>query len=304
MSSAQARLRAVVGETAAVPQLRETRWIAVGDTYVAFIADDAGAWARLSAEGALLGIWRDADIPAPLVLEEVPGLRVQIRARLDGLTGAAIEPLIFGRPNVPDRYAPDVPLTEFGRTLAGSYGELAAQMHDALTIDSAVARALGPKVPIDLEACGARILRWAPTLLGAFEEVRERLMNQPGADVVVHGDLHFHNMVLAEDGRILGVFDVGDAGIAHAASELQYAHSLGPRFVEHALRAYSRCRAPVDEEEVLCAHLRSALGHLLWFPPESPRHKGILRWIEGALSCGSARSLALQRPWATVGKEC
>jgi hypothetical protein len=52
-----------------------------------------------------------------------------------------------------------------------------------------------------------------------------------------------HNLCIAADGAITGVFDVGDAGPDAPETDLQYAHSLGPRFVEIATRAYG---GPLD----------------------------------------------------------
>jgi aminoglycoside phosphotransferase (APT) family kinase protein len=97
---------------------------------------------------------------------------------------------------------------------------------------------------------------------------------------VIHGDLHFHNMCLAEDGAIIGVFDVGDAHVDAAASEFHYVHSLGPRFVEGALAAYG---TPLDILAIRRAHVRTALGHLQWVAPDAVRYPSILAWVTAVL---------------------
>jgi aminoglycoside phosphotransferase (APT) family kinase protein len=102
------------------------------------------------------------------------------------------------------------------------------------------------------------------------------LADAPAATAVIHGDLHFHNLCIAADGEITGVFDVGDAGRDRAETDFHYAHSLGPRFVAIATRAYGR---PLDDAAIRRAHLRTALTHILWNGPGTPRHPTILAWI-------------------------
>jgi aminoglycoside phosphotransferase (APT) family kinase protein len=102
------------------------------------------------------------------------------------------------------------------------------------------------------------------------------LVADTAASVVIHGDLHFHNLCTAEDGTITGVFDVGDAGADAPETDLQYVHSLGPRFVSIAVAAYGR---PLDMASIRRAHLRTALDHILWHRQGMPRHASVVAWI-------------------------
>ena len=102
----------------------------------------------------------------------------------------------------------------------------------------------------------------------------------PPADALIHGDLHFWNMCFAEDGAIVGVFDLDGVGLDAAATELLYVHSLGSRFVATALAAYG---GPIDLEDVRRAHIRSALDHLITFGPGTERHASVVAWVTAAL---------------------
>jgi aminoglycoside phosphotransferase (APT) family kinase protein len=289
--AARTRILAVSGITAE-PTWRETRWLALGQRAVALAADDDVGWARLRAEAALLARWVEAGVPAPRVLDVDDARRVMVRERVDGLTGDDVEPRIFGGAPPADRSAATVSITDFGARLAARYGELAARIHDAATPADAIAIGLGPRGRVDLDEASSLLARWgaSPTLLAAIADARPWLERYDIADAVVHGDLHFHNMCLAPDGTITGVFDVGDAGIDESWAELQYVHSLGRRFAEIAIDTYARHRGiAVDEERAHRAHVRVALGHVRWHPPGSPRHLKIVAWIEQAL--------ALARRW-------
>ncbi len=277
-----ARFAEVLGAaTELVVSRRDGRWLALGADVVAFAADDDAGWSRLGAEGALFARWRAAGVPAPRVLDEDVARRVQVRERLHGLMGEAVEPLLFGGepPEAVVRLSDEAPLSAFGARLAASYGELAARIHAAIPANDALATTLGPRTPLDLDAVLAA-MRDAPLVEAATIDAVVRAMpwlrERPHATGVIHGDLHFHNMCLADDGSISGVFDVGDSGLDAAEHELHYAHSLGGRFAAAALRAYGR---PLDVDAIRRAHVHTALGHLLWHGPGKPRHASIVRWI-------------------------
>src|SRR5262249_13871557 len=153
------------------------------------------------------------------------------------------------------------PLSAFGERLAASYGELAARIRHAVSITDAAAAGLGltSRRVLDVDDALARLRATdAPaSTKAAAPRAPAWLAAIPPPDTVIHGDLHFFNMCLARDGAILGVFDLGDAGIDAAATELLYIHSLGSRFAAIALDAYG----PIDRDAVQRAHLRTALDH-------------------------------------------
>jgi len=283
MHDAHARFEAVVGEPVEVSR-RESRWLAMGSERVAFGADDDTGWKRLEREAWLLERWRAAGVPVPRVLRADATRRVQVRERLHGVTGEVVEPRAYGCEPPAVRVRLDgAPLTAFGERLAASYGELAARIRRAVSLADGVAAGLGPTShrTLDLDDAIARLHASSASTAAkvAAERARAWLTAIPQADAVIHGDLHFHNMVLAEDGTITGVFDLGDSGLDAAATELLYAPSLGSRFLAIALDAYGA----IDVEAVSRAHLRTALDHLIWHGPGTPRHASIVEWITAAL---------------------
>ncbi|MGE0401428.1 MAG: phosphotransferase [Kofleriaceae bacterium] len=299
----RARLTPVLGDTFDLSR-RDDRWLALSADRVAFAAGDEGEWARLSSEARLLDRWRRAGAPVPRVLDENPRVRVQIRERLDGVMGEIVEPLLFGSATladlgrsspltragaplpwaVPDgerRLDARCPLSPFGARLAHSYGELAARLH-SLSLDDARAAGITERPPMDLHAAVDRLRATSidRSLVAKAERAIAWLAEVPPPSCVVHGDLHFHNMCLAEDGSIIGVFDIGDAHLDAPESEFHYVHSLGPRFVEIAMAAYG---APLDEGQIRRAHARTALGHLVFVAEDSPRWPAMLAWNTAVL---------------------
>ena len=286
--SARARFAAALGGAFELSR-RDTGWLAMADDVVAFAPDDDAGWRRLGSEAWLLERWRAAGIPVPRMLRADAALGVQVRERMHGLTGDAVvaEPhrsLLFDGPLPTVRARFDgAPLSAFGERLAASYGELAARIRRAVSIADATAAGLGPtsRRTLDLDDAIARLHATdAPAVTkAAAERARAWLAAIPPPDAVIHADLHFFNMCLARDGAIIGVFDLGDAGLDAAATELLYLHSLGSRFVAIALDAYGA----IDLEAVRRAHLRTALDHLIWHGPGTPRHASIVAWVTIAL---------------------
>lgn len=277
------RFAAVLGDNALEIVRRERRWLAIGSDIVAFAADDDDGWARLRAEGALLARWRAAGVCAPRVLREISTARIQVRERMHGITGALVEPLLFGcePPRGVARYAADAPLSAFGERLAESYGELAARIRGAVTLADGAALGFGPRSIGDLDAAIDILATTSapPHVVAAVTRARAWLIAPPVPTAVIHGDLHFFNMCLASDGAVVGVFDLDDSATDAAETELHYVHSLGPRFVARALAAYGAH----DRRAVERAHLRIAIGHLLWHGPKSERHAAIVGWICAAV---------------------
>jgi hypothetical protein len=277
------RFAAVLGDIALEISRRERRWLAIGTDVVAFAADDDAGWTRLRVEAELLARWRAAGVPAPRVLRDIPTARIQVRERMHGITGSIVEPLLFGGepPRGVARYAADAPLSAFGERLAHSYGELAARIRGAVTLADGRALGFAPRDIGDLDAAIAILATTsAPShVVAAVTRARAWLVAPPVPSAIIHGDLHFSNMCLADDGAIVGVFDLDDSAADAAETDLQYVHSLGPRFVARALAAYGAH----DRRAVERAHLRTAIGHLLWHGPQSERRASIVDWIGAAV---------------------
>jgi aminoglycoside phosphotransferase (APT) family kinase protein len=238
----------------------------------------------MTSEAWLIDRWRAAGVPVPRVLRMDAARRLQVLERLRGRTGDDVHretgtsPLYPGA--IPDVRArlEDAPLSAFGERLAASYGELAARIRSAVSIDEA--RAAGVDVTtrrtLDLDDAIARLhaTTVSPVAKAAAQRARRWLAAIPPIDAVIHADLHFFNMCVDDDGSITGVFDLGDAGLDASATELMYVHSLGSRFAAIALEA----NPGIDVEDVRRAHLRTALDHLIWHGPGTPRHAGIVGW--------------------------
>jgi len=283
----RARIAALVSEPFELSRA-DTRWLALGAELVAFAADNESEWRRLTAERWLIERWRAAGVPAPRVLREDAIRGVQVRERLHGLHGAQIHTDKGHSPLYADARASrdwieDAPLSPFGERVATSYGELAARIRRAVSVADASAAGLGmtSRRTIDLDDVIARLHATdAPDAAKtAAMRVRPWLAALPPPDAVIHSDLHFFNMCVAEDGTITGVFDFGDSGIDAAATELLYIHSLGPQFVARVLEAYG----DIDLEEVRRAHARVALDHLTWHGPGTERHPQIVAWVTAVL---------------------
>jgi len=257
---------------------RDDRWLALDADHVAFAVDDAQGWQRLEQEAWVARRWLDYGVPAPRVLAADETVGVQVRSRLHGLTGAAVEERLFEGPPGSRQH-----LSAFGARLAASYGDLAARIRRAIPLAEAqlVGFPLSPRRQLDFDAVleRLRVVDSTKTLHRAALRSRAWLEAVPAPDALIHGDLHFFNLCCAEDGTIIGVFDLGHAGIDATATELLYVHSLGRAFVELAIDAYG----PVDLRDVARAHVRIALDHLEWHGPGTPRHDAIIEWISTAL---------------------
>lgn len=260
---------------------RDDRWIAVGDDVVAMICDDPQ---RQAAEAWLLARWRAGGVPAPRVVAERAG--VQVRERLHGITGEALHreapdaPMFVALPDVRARLV-TAPLSPFGVRVAESYGELAARIRRA--VDPADATMLGVAEPrtLDVDAALAALAASAASARAKHIAAHRRawIAAVPPADAVIHGDLHFHNLCAAADGTITGVWDLGGAGHDAAASELLYVASLGREFAACVTAAYG----VVDHDAIDRAHLRAALGHVLYHQPGMPRHDDVVAWATAVL---------------------
>lgn len=71
-------------------------------------------------------------------------------------------------------------------------------------------------------------------------------------NVFLHGDLHFKNMLVDENGKVSGIIDWGDMNIGHPACDLNVVYSFLPY---HARTEFFREYGEVDEETKLLARL-------------------------------------------------
>ncbi|HEX4454767.1 MAG TPA: phosphotransferase [Kofleriaceae bacterium] len=287
MVDAAARIAAVVGRSLETAR-HEGRWLALGEDVVAHAADSPDEWHRLELEHRLVDRWRDAGVPVPRVLHVDTARGVQLRQRMLGLSGLQIHdergsPLFAGpSPSARDRFD-SCPLSRFGARVAASYGEVAARIRRAVSLDEARAMGLGPtsRRTFDLGDALARLHASdaSPAAKAAAVRSRAWLEALPAADAAIHSDLHFFNLCVDANGTITGLFDFGDSGIDAAATELLYVHSLGADFTQCVLDAYG----PIDLDDVRRAHVRTALDHLIWHGPGTQRHAEVVEWATAVL---------------------
>ncbi|MGN7357302.1 phosphotransferase [Paenibacillus sp. SAF-054] len=78
-------------------------------------------------------------------------------------------------------------------------------------------------------------------------------LKQAGSkEVLLHGDLHFKNMLVDETGRLSGVIDWGDMNIGHPACDLNVAYSFVP---PGARSEFFKAYGEVEEETKILARL-------------------------------------------------
>lgn len=95
------------------------------------------------------------------------------------------------------------------------------------------------------------------------------LQGGPGPDpVVVHGDLHGHNLVLSEDGeRLRLVTDLEEVAVGDPHYDLRYLVSIRADLAWFAAcrTAYERASGRrLDVERILAWHVLTALGDAMW----------------------------------------
>ena len=84
---------------------------------------------------------------------------------------------------------------------------------------------------------------------------------------MIHGDLHFHNMCLATDGAIVGVFDLDDAGSLKKASAGAYGAYCVTNFWEH----FSGEKEKAQAKNMAEAANKAGLKHVIWSTLEDTR---------------------------------
>jgi aminoglycoside phosphotransferase (APT) family kinase protein len=273
------------------PAWRSWRWMVDGPgDRIAWIAQDDEAWDRLRREGALIATLAAAGCRVPRVIGVDEAARLQVRSRLPGISGYAIEGLVFGESaRVPSaaRYQHNSPLTEAGRVLARDLGAEIAALHRAPVEE---ARTLGlPSTShlTTLDQIDRKLARSAQLrdLRTAVPQLRDWFEALPDDPVIALGDIQMHNMrVDAATGALVGLFDFDSAAVAHRLEDFKYLPSFGVAFTRVTLEAYSAAGGPpVGLDGVGRFHVLSALEHFTFVDDASPRWAEIIEWSHTAL---------------------
>jgi aminoglycoside phosphotransferase (APT) family kinase protein len=263
---------------------------------IAFVAEDAQGWAHLRREQMLLERLASAvSFRVPVIVAVDEATRVQVRRKVPGTTGFAVEAVVFGRPDKVSpavRYRPDCPLTGAGQRLAEGLGRALAEMQRTVSAEEAVtlgfptgsylaildavsARLAGRDDLADVRAAVPPLWRWCGAL-------------QPDT-VLCHRDLGMHNMAVdGTTGALRGIFDFDDAALAHRLEDFKYFPSFGIAFTRLALDAYTGAGGPrLSLDDVGRFHVLSALEHFLFVAEDSARWPQIVEWTRAALNCFS-----------------
>jgi aminoglycoside phosphotransferase (APT) family kinase protein len=257
---------------------------------IAWIAEDDEGWARLQREAQLIATLAAAGCRVPRVIGVDVVARLQVRSRLPGISGYAIEGLVFGGSvRVPSaaRYHHNSPLTEAGRVLARDLGAEIAALHrvpveDARTLGLRSTSYLTTLDQIDRQLARTDLLRH---LRAAIPRLRDWLAALPDDPVIALGDIQMHNMgVDAATGALVGVFDFDGAAVAHRLEDFKYLPSFGVAFTRVTLEGYSAAGGPpVCLDGVERFHVLSALEHFTFVDDASPRWAEIIEWSHAAL---------------------
>ena len=273
------------------PTWRSWRWMVdCPADRIAWIAEDEAGWARLRREGQLIATLVAAGCRVPRVIGVDEVARLQIRSRLPGISGYAIEGLVFGesvRVPLVARYQDNSPLTEAGRMLARDLGAEIAAIHrtpvdEARTLGLGSTSYLTTLDQIDRQLARSALLR---DLRAAVPRLWDWFAALPDDPVIALGDIQMHNMgVDAATGALVGVFDFDCAAVAHRLEDFKYLPSFGVAFTRVTLEAYSAAGGPsLGLGGVGRFHLLSALEHFTFVDDASPRWAEIIEWSHAAL---------------------
>lgn len=97
-------------------------------------------------------------------------------------------------------------------------------------------------------------------MAGYLDQVQTDPGKQP--DVFLHGDLHFKNMLVDEQGKVSGIIDWGDMNVGHPACDLSVAYSFLP---SQARSLFFAEYGEVDEETKRLARMIAVyIPMLIW----------------------------------------
>ncbi|HEU5149548.1 MAG TPA: aminoglycoside phosphotransferase family protein [Iamia sp.] len=232
----------------------------VGAGWVAKVAWSAEAAARLDHERTMLARLRDLAPAVPL-----PEVVV-----------SSADPLLLVT-----RYVPGVPLA--GPLVATApltavpvqLAAVLAALHDPAVRDGLADVALGDPEPqsgtedLRRRVAGPIVTAERARRVRAWCDWVDAVLAGPAPEpVVLHGDLHGHNLVVSEDGGDLRlVVDLEEAALGDPHYDLRYLVSIRADLAWFAAcgRAYERATGRrLEVERIVAWHVRTALGDVMW----------------------------------------
>lgn len=268
--------------------------------FAAFLPDDRIAWFPASPEGAAL-LAREARVlrlirqhcrfAVPRLLTETPAFQI--------------------RQSVPGRVAPWEQYQRlqrdpgFAEALGQQLGTIIADQHRAIPPNALTGWLPDrPAWPYPL----ARIAEDLPHVIDddllcadalAVITRYEAALADPGATVLVHGDLGLHNLAFADDGTVAGIFDYADAAHADRHHDFRYLlfDNLDDTLLTSAIAAYRAAGgAPVDPHRVALFNAAAAIGFLADRRGTAPNDKPAGRTLAEDLAWTRLAISRLERP--------
>ena len=235
----------------------------VDSAFVVKFAWSEPAARRVALEGAVLtALGRaapDLAIPEVVVASADPALVVTLRILGEPLTSE-----VAGRLAAGPRHC-----------LVGDLARFLARLHEpgTLTAVQSAGVTLGPPEP---QADTASLWHRFPRLIDRAQgelvarwcEWVDAVLAGPAEAVLLHGDLHGHNLVWdSATGAVRAVADFETAGVGDPAYDFRYLPAQAPtvELFRDVARAYTTaCGREIVPERVMAWHIRTALGDALW----------------------------------------
>lgn len=265
------------------------------DRFVAFLVGERLAWFPQSAPGAdlieregriLELLARHCSFAAPRVLGSGPNW--QMRSIVPGIVDPwALYQRVRSKPAL-------------ARTLGHSFGNLLADQHRNVP-KQAVSGWLPsqPTWPYPLATIAAdlrEVMTDSALVAEGLAVIRAYEVQCAAATdpVLIHGDLGLHNIAIAPDDSLAGVFDYGDAACADRHRDFAYLLFDGPddTLLRSAIAAYRAAGgAPIDLDRVALCHAACAVGFMAFRrghgPDDKPAGRTLaqdLAWLRNALA--------------------
>jgi aminoglycoside phosphotransferase (APT) family kinase protein len=237
--------------------VRSLRPFAEGWDYAIWLVDEAWAFRFPRRQIAVPGVAREIAV--------LPGLAAALPVAVPAATFVG-EPSddfpwpFFGSRLLPGRELGDVRLGDDARvTVAEALGAFLRRLHDArveqeLPLDANRRANMQIRVPMVREQMDelVRAGLWRPPVFVETILAEAERLPAPARSVVVHGDLHFRQVLVDDRGQVTGVIDWVDLGRSDPGIDLSLYWSYFPAAARAAfLDAYG----PVSEEELLRARV-------------------------------------------------
>lgn len=250
-----------------------------GDRIAWFPANPAGA-ARLAREARVLALLANhCRFATPRLLATGPNW--QLRAAVPG----TVDPWSTYQRVLAD--------PGYARALGAQLGTMIADQHQSIPPADLVGwlpeRSAWPyplaRIAADLPhvVTDRALIETCLTTIDTYERAATTVTDR----VLTHGDLGLHNVALAPDGAVAGIFDYDDAALADRHTDFRYLlfDNLDDAMLEAAIAAYRASGGPaIDPTRVALFNAASAIGFLADRRGSGPDERPAGRTLEADLA--------------------